>query len=282
MSNPWIQVLDIRNTLQVIIECWRKAEKTLRDQVYDTHPNLGEVFITEHFHGIFAEKLKNASKLRDIERAFLIDLQTAFPKIGYELEMMSNGLTADVTLHGQSTEGNPGRTGGDLGLMLIRPQILDHGTHLSVSDYRRGLLVQAKLRDKNGKWREFTTTQLDVLPDKTHYLSLLLYSYSDKERRILEPFRWQICENIEFAVIKNWLSTGNFPSACDSECILNKLSLGRIGTDDEVTLDKVVCPESNKGLIVRIDWPSGKRPDDTIFYVPSSENISSHVYVRSN
>lgn len=279
MRIPWSQVLDIRNTVQVIVKCWRNAEETLRKKVYNIYPGKGEVFITEYFHGIFAEMLERASKSRAIEYAFLADLQVAFPKIGHELEILSSGLIADVTLHGQGTEPS---TGGDLGIMLIRPQVSDNGSCLSISDCRRGLLCQAKLRNKEGKWGQFTENQRKVLPSKISYLSLLLYSYSDEERRRLEPFLWQICENSELEDIAGWLTKGKFPDACISDCMLNKLAYGRVGTDDEAVLDKIICPEGNTALTIRIDWPSGKRPDDTIVYVPSKENIYSHVHVRGN
>jgi hypothetical protein len=97
------------------------------------------------FHGKLARALRTASEEHRIEQAFLVDLQKAFPDLchGSELRRLARGLIADVTLHKRDTERV---TGGDIGFMIIRPQISNHGHILQVGNYRRGLLCQAKIR----------------------------------------------------------------------------------------------------------------------------------------
>ena len=115
-------ILEIPNTLEMVIDCWRIAEGSLQEDVSMAYPDAEEEFLTRMFHGKFAAVLKLASGCCFIEAAFLRDLKAAFPDIGPELKQATGGLVADMTLHKRNTERI---TGGDFGLLLIRPQVTD-------------------------------------------------------------------------------------------------------------------------------------------------------------
>ncbi len=143
------KILKIYSTLKVVSDCWNAAEESLRNEIKDDYPGVHEEFITQMFHGKLAKALRTASQGHHIEQAFLTDLRKAFSDLRYDfVSKLARGLIADVTLHRRETERV---TGGDIGFMIIRPQIDDHGKILKVGDYRRGILCQAKLKRSNGK-----------------------------------------------------------------------------------------------------------------------------------
>ena len=87
------------------------------------------------------------ARKREIENAFIQDLKAASPH-SYEWlntsRRIANGLIAEVTLHSPTTET---KTGGDLGLVISRPQLSLQNTYspnaelFVAKDYRRGLLT---------------------------------------------------------------------------------------------------------------------------------------------
>ncbi len=163
--------LNISNTLRVVMDCWGNAEESLRTDIKAVYPGVNEEFITQMFHGKLASALKEASESHRIEQAFLVDLRKAFPDLcfGTELRRVAHGLIADVTLHRRDTERV---TGGDIGFIIVRPQISAHFDTLQVGYYRRGLLCQAKIKRANGAWGSFTRQQKKVLPERLQYLAL--------------------------------------------------------------------------------------------------------------
>lgn len=272
MNINYSKILEMPNTIDVIIKCWRIAEESMQQNILNFHSDVDEEFITCMFHGKFAAALKDASEKSLIEQAFIDDLRAGFPHIGNELDKAALGLVADVTLHKRHTERI---TGGDFGLLLIRPQIQEDGYYLTKSDYRRGLLCQAKLKSRLGKWGRFTPNQRKVLPSRLSYLSLLLYEYSDSDRKMIKPFHWQNCNEYAFHEVEDWLSNGQFPDPYTSDHTIAKLGYGLIGTDDVGTLDEIVCPTGNPKLVIKIDWPDGKGPG----WPPGP---SSRIYIESS
>ncbi len=256
-------IAKITQTLQVVSGCWLRAEERLRDDLRNNYAGCNEELITQVFHRELVAELRVASERQLISQAFLADLRIAFPQLAgrQELSRIANGLVADVTLHERETEKN---TGGDLGLLIIRPQAQFSGDRISVRDYRRGLLCQAKLRKASGKWGRFTKRQKVVLPQRLSYLALLLYQHKDGARRMLEAFQWQLCSSVEFSEVENWLKNGAFPSRVGSAEIIQGLGGGKIGTDDNKTIDEEICPAKNPGLIIRIHWPRGNPPSAQI------------------
>jgi hypothetical protein len=252
----------ITNTLNVITHCWMTAEKRLQRDIRDYRPDANEETITQLFCTQLAKDLRAASDDDQIKQAFLRDMQIAFSRVyRHFLYQIVEGLIADVTLHERHTEG---LTGGDLGLVIVRPQIHKDFGHLQIGDYRQGILTQAKLKRYDGKWGRFTKRQQEVLPEKLHYLALLLYSYTDVERHLLSDFQWQLCSSVSFPKVESWLKGDVFPSLLDSADILRRLGNGDIGTDDSRIVDEIIAPEGSAALIITIGWPEGKGPGSQV------------------
>src|SRR5208282_2298875 len=130
-------------------------------------------------------------------------------------------------------------TGGDIGLVLIRPNVNLHqfrrGALIVDEHYGRGLLCQAKIKHRSpagrrALWGSFTPNQRKVLRNRTEYLALLLYEYANTERKKLIPFQWQMCGGVNFKNVEHWLKSGVFPSLSNSEKIIRLLAGGKIGT----------------------------------------------------
>lgn len=257
MYHNYIKLLEIPNTLDVLIERWLLAEQTLRNDIERYHPDAGEEYITESFHGIYGRMLSDASESKLIENAFLKDLKKAFPLLTSYLPKISRGLIAEITLHKRQTERI---TGGDIGLLVIRPNVFVQGDYIKIKDYRRGLLCQAKLKNRLGKWGNFTERQIEVLPERMSYLSLLLYSYQDNSRRCLSPFTWQLCNSGTFEEVQNWLKNDKFPELVASDHIVAHLGYSLIGTDNDHIIDSIISPSSNRTLVIKITWPGWPRP----------------------
>ena len=280
MEKTNYNIIRITNTLRVVSECWVTAEENLQADIKNNYPEADEEFITKLFHGKFNETLKLASESHSIAQAFLIDLNIAFPLLqgAPELRKVAQGLVANVTLHKRQTER---LTGGDLGFQIMRPQIKYGNVRnlLKVSDYRRGILCQAKLRKGNGKWGAFTKRQKEILPEKLYYLSLLLYSFEDDERRIFQRFRWQLCKSASFEDVVNWLRRDTFPSIVNSADIIHGIGNGHIGTDDIKILDEVISPRKNPSIIINITWPDGSHPGSEV-RIHSSQEIEQKVNIH--
>ena len=251
------EILEIPRTLMCIIECWKIAEKSLQIDIYNCYPDADEEFITRFFHGKFAAALMVASEAGFIRKAFLMDLNKAFPYHQNEMKQIADGLIAEVTLHKRATERI---TGGDIGLMIIRPKVEKHSCSFKVSDYKRGLLCQAKLKRASGKWGSFTKNQINILPERIQYLALLLYDYEDAKRSKLKPFSWQKCQSATMPEVQNWLKYDSFPELENSDSIITNLGYGNIGTDDENIIDELISTAGNPSLVIRITWPEGRKP----------------------
>lgn len=275
------RILEIPNTLVVLMESWRAAEEKLRYNIATVYPGVGEEFITQMFHGQYGAELSYASQCKHIEDAFLEDLKIAFPSLTQELHQISSGLIAEVTLHKRSTEKI---TGGDIGILIIRPNIFEQGDYLRIIDYRRGLLCQAKLKNRKGQWGSFTERQMQVLPERLSYLALLLYSYSDKARRSLNPFLWQLCKVAELSEVQNWMRNDNFPELVTSDHIIAPLGSGKIGVDNDCIIDSVISPSRNPTLVIRVTWPDDQRPggsgSEVRIYSRQENQVKQQIRIR--
>jgi hypothetical protein len=277
-------ILEIPTTLRVVSDCWQNAEQSLQADIREDYPGVNEEFITQMFHGKLAKALRAASSNHLIERAFLTDLGNTFCDLrdDFELSRIAQGLIANVTLHKRDTEIV---TGGDIGFIIIRPQIEDAGYALRVSDYRRGILCQAKIKRADGKWGNFSRTQNKVLPERLQYFALLLYSYEDEERRMLKQFQWQLCDSASsIKEVAKWLRRESFPSLISSEAVIVGVGDGLIGTDDDELLDEIVAPIGNPALVITIGWPDDDHPGSQIFVYSRQhheEQIKAYAYIRS-
>jgi hypothetical protein len=278
------KILLIPATLNIVTNCWKEAEAELRGGIEKKYHDLDEEFITRLFYGEFAYSLNQASGKGLIRRAFLIDLQNAFPKLrnSRELNAIPNALIAEVSLHKREVERI---TGGDFGLTIIRPQVFSppYNKHeLWIEQYEQGLLCQAKIKRRNGKFGKLTKKQKEVLPGRMDYLSLLLYSYKDDPNRCqLNEFCWQLCKNASIESAEEWLKLSNFPNTITSEKIIKDLGSGLIGTHDREIIKNIIRSKDKPNIIIRIFWPPDKHPRNRI-HIYSSQNTVTEEKITMN
>jgi hypothetical protein len=214
-----------------------------------------------------------------IENAFRHDLQQAFPFAEYQsLYDIADGLFATVSFPDHAVES---RTGGDLGVLLVRPDLRleQYGTELSVDrNYKRGLLSQAKIFRRDSRWGRLTPTQKRVLRTGLDYSALLLYRYSDQPggRRRLAPFSWQVTRNATVEMMGEWLTSDNFPELLDSRQMLGDLIADRIGMDDSEIIGAVIAPKMRRSLVIRIGWRDDDGPG-SIVQVQNEATVDVHV-----
>jgi len=266
-------ILEIPHTIELLCKCWNQAEIESQKKIEFLASDSTEEQITFLFTTNLAERLKKSSESGAISSAFYQDLLLSFPIVDEStnvLKQISNGLIAELSPHERQNERY---SGGDIGLQLIRPSIECHFSKLKIDfKYARGLLVQAKLKNSNNNWGELTTNQEGILPEKTRFLAILLYSYQDLARHLLKNFSWQLCSGNSIEEIEEWLNKDDFPSLVDSCHIIRNLGTGIIGTSDAKEINQFISPEKNKSLIIRIYWPDDKkRPRSEIFFLTKHE-----------
>jgi hypothetical protein len=230
-----------------------------------------EEYITQRFFEELKHALDRASSSGQVETAFLQDLKASFPSRMYSAKLpeIARGIIAEVTRHNRATEG---KTGGDLGLVVVRPQM--HITQtaseptLHIRDYKRGLLCQAKLLAT--RHAHFSKKQRLLLPDRTSYLALLLYAFAD-DGITLADFEWQICGGYEFSSIESWLKTAKFPSLQTSGEVIYALGSGSAGTDDVAIIDGEISPAKNPALVLKIGWREGEGPKSDVKLIRAAE-----------
>jgi hypothetical protein len=259
---------------KLIGDCWTTAENAVRKAIHEKHHDVGEEFITTFLRGELRWALKDASDNRRVEKAFLDDLRKAFP--GYEeertltsipgepLSTVARGLIATLSFHPKHVEG---KTGGDLGIAVARPDVELNSRMLRIHQRRRrGLLCQAKIFERNSRWGPLTCKQKEAFPRTADYSALLLYRYDDQEaqlRRELRPFSWKLTRNATVNTIKSWLKQDCFDQLLHSGQIFQGLMTDRIGTGDKERIDTDVAPplhESLASLVITIDWKDGRGP----------------------
>jgi hypothetical protein len=256
-------VLNVPHTASLLARCWNEAEKGLQHQVQNYSPGLSEEEITTSFHTELVKALFSASSGKEIEAAFIRDFRLSFSHDDIDIDpsQIARGLKATVTLHKRATEK---LTGGDFGLVILRPRIVHRYSSLHITEYGRGLLVQAKLKAAK-RWPGFTKNQEKLLPNRVSYLALLLYSYWDASiRRQLKPFAWKIAAGMSVEDLKRFLKQDDPTLTQTSSDIVQQLSLAKIGTDDSTLINQLISPQANRSLVIEIDWPPDERPGSQI------------------
>jgi len=259
--------MPIPNVTALVATCWSNAETQARALLAQRYFDKDEEFITQLFHGEFRVTIEGAAGSGAVKQAFLTDLKSHFPQLhSGDLERLATGVSATATLHPREVEGN---TGGDLGLVLIRPNVNAHRfkqSMLSVDqEYCRGLLCQAKIKRRmsrchNPQWGGFTPNQRKILPNRMGYPALLLYEYKDTQRRSLLPFQWQICVGMKFDDVEEWLKSDAFPAHMGSDKIIRLLGNNKIGTDDKCIIDEYIAPTVRDTLVVWVGRPPDQGP----------------------
>lgn len=269
--------MPILNVGRAIIKCWVKAEEAVCNSL---PRDSDEEHITNLFRGELEKELEKASSSGGIEAAFVRDLQESFPDFDvYELRMkIARGLVATVAFHPKRVEG---KTGGDLGIVLVRPDVQKSFGWSEVTingDYRRGLLCQAKLL-RDSSWGTLTTAQKANLPNKLNYSSLLLYKYLDDERRKLHPFGWQLTFGTSITDVLQWLRSGIFPSVKKSQDVLQRLVNGKIGTDNREVIERDITPPLKRAsLTIRVHWKGDNPPPESVYLNQKTQtNVQEHI-----
>src|ERR1043165_6540301 len=257
-----INVLQIPRLTALLSKCWKDAECVLQAEISQHAPGASEELITQNFHKELSRILTAASANRSIELAFLNDLDRSDwrQKYKFDSRRIARGLVAEVTLHKPETEK---LSGGDLGFVVVRPQLQLARQSINISEMRQGLLVQAKLKGLL-RWGTFTRNQERVLPKRMDYLALLLYQYADPERRMLASFVWQLADGMSFEDLKACLKRDHFRNTLDSSRVIACLTSGRIGTAERQLIDTLISPDQNRALIIRIHWPDGEPPSSAL------------------
>ena len=265
------QIMPIPNVVALVARAWAEAEEATLRLLAQKHWDQDEEFVTELFRGEFRQSVQGLAETDAIGTAFLQDLHSQFPALMFrtELSWLATGVSATTTFHPREVER---RTGGDLGIVLLRPSV-ESGLYADTleihQDYARGILCQAKVNQrprKSGKayWGGLTSRQKEVLPSRTRYLALLLYKYAEENRRSLLPFLWQVCEGVTVAEIEGWLKNDTFPDLWRSANILEGLGDCTIGSDDPTVIEELIAPRVRDALVIRIGWPSEDPPPDTL------------------
>jgi hypothetical protein len=248
----------------LIASCWMRAEETLRQNIKKKFPDRDEEMITDLFRAELEDEFAKVSGSGAVARAFLADLKSAFPDSSVDdlHSKIARRLIATVSFHPRKIEE---KTGGDLGIVLVRPDVQKSGfgwSEFSNRDCKRGLLCQAKIFRRDSKWGRLSSAQKRTLPNKS-YVALLLYRYADQEgeRRDLMPFNWQLAVNATVGQINQWLSTDKFPNIRNSKQVLRALVRDEVGTDDTEIIAKEITPPLRPSLVIRIGWKDDDRPD---------------------
>jgi hypothetical protein len=251
----------IPKTIELVSQCWGRAEDAIRQRWKKRNVIADEPYITGCFWDNLNDELEAATSDGALKRAFQEDLCHAFPRLQSHygtLDQITHGLFMDCRLH---DKGEEEVTGGDYGLSIIQPEFHARAYESSIRLKEHGLLCQAKIRRKTGKWGSLTTNQGQVLPPYLGFASLVLYDYSQIKGSPLDPFKWQLCGGFAIEEVKRWLLRDSFPSILSSKEVLLKLSKGEIGTCDEKFLRDVIRSTARPELRIRITWRDGVPPD---------------------
>jgi len=258
----------INNLRNLIVSAWSEAEAQLRQDPIQMQ-DRDEEFITGLFSGYLRSEFETATRIGGVEQAFRKDLAEAFPDLDFYYEhQIWRGLIATVTFHPKHVEA---RTGGDFGLVVVRPEVTHEWQKLRIEDgHRRGLICQAKIFQRATKHRRkpgygpLSSNEMKVLNSKLDYLALLLYRYEDSARETLAPFEWKIASGATIENIQSWLVHNCIPDKLDSPRALRALIDEKIGTADEKLIDEDISPKVRPSLTITISWKDGDYPGNVV------------------
>lgn len=262
------RVINISETLAAVCSAIADAEATFREQIKLYYHDANEEFITFAFYCHIKHKLQEASEDKLIEKAFLRDLKAAlrtqrFGSWGIEREVerqlsqQAAGLIADIVLHNKCQEAE---TGGDFGLIIVRPKITAKSDSLVINKgFSSGLLCQAKIKRKVGRWGNLRK-QREVLPEHLDFSSLVLYSYLDGERTELNQITWKLCKGSSLPELEQILKQDVLGETLDTATVIDRLGRSEIGSNDQAKIDKIISPAVRQHLELRIYWAKGDGP----------------------
>lgn len=261
-------MVDLKDLRYLIVKEISNAEKHVIEDVNLSLANAKEDEITTLFVVAAERGLKEATESGRIAAAVRSDLERGYRVHGYtpprRLKHLTDGLIARLRKQQPAEEMD---TGGDFGLLLVEPQFQvrwDKQISFQRAGLKRGLLVQAKLRYRDGRWNKFTKTQMRVLPERMAYTALLKYEFLDFSRRNLHGFDWHLLSGLAISDVIQWLKSGDFPGAVTTPGIVEGLSKGEYGTDDQEIIEREICPDAGSYTVIEIDWKDGEDPEDIV------------------
>jgi hypothetical protein len=93
-----MDIVKIAKPLRLVATCWKVAEANLQTYIAANCVNKGEEFITETFHGKFAEVIREASDKHYITKAFLDDPKDGLRRVEEsDLRKIASGIVAEAT-----------------------------------------------------------------------------------------------------------------------------------------------------------------------------------------
>lgn len=261
-------MIDLQHLRLLLIDEIRKAEAHVIQSVRLSLPGAKEDDITALFIVAAERALTEATDSGRVAAAVRSDLESEYRRRGHSpphrLQHITDGLVARLRRQQPAEEK---RTGGDFGLLVVEPHFdlrWDKQLDLQRGGRKRGLLVQAKRRFRSGRWNQLTPNQVNRLPERTSYTSLLRYDFGDSLRHDLQSFRWHLLSGTAVSVVSHWLTSGTFPDALATHAVIAGLSRGEYGTDDKEIIDREICPDAGSYIVIEIDWEDGSGPEDVV------------------
>jgi hypothetical protein len=284
--------VNLNRTVAAVADAWTSAENSLIEQVELKNFDLDEDTLTTLFSRELIRQIDQDNKLKVFERAFVADL-TGHLGHGADVKVVRQfaaGVIAAISTHPRKVER---RTGGDFGISIGRPQInyemRQERLTVGENEDRRGVVCQAKVRRRSGKWGSFTSNQKTILPAKLDHLALCLYDYADGGRKKLMPFSWQVCRGFPFEDVESWLSTDSMPVPITSGELIGRLGRGIIGVSDQTLIRREVNPDESDAeaaallpnMELKITWRNGRPPDPIYATVRAACHVESLQRVRA-
>ena len=179
-------------------------------------------------------------------------------RLDQDISKSADGLIADIVLHNKEQEG---KTGGDFGLIVLRPQIQIRQNSIVIKKgVSSGLLCQAKLKNADGKWGPLQPSQERALSQYKDFYSFVLYSYKNESRNLLNPIHWKVCrDSVKSEIIKSF-KTDDFDKLESVSNILMSLGQSKIGTRDDEIIKEIISPGKNQVLEIKIFKPKDRDP----------------------
>ncbi len=218
-------------------KCFHEAELALTNVIREKYHALNEEMITH----LFWCELKVAVTARNNgawSDALVLDLADLFQntvlvhKDNSKLQERLGGLFCEIQLHNHNREG---ATGGDFGIFtslpVIEPDNYGPSDECRIPIRDRALLVQAKLRQKNGALGELSENQEKLLPEGEKYSAFVFYDYDDAGKKVMVPFRWQSCKGATLEDMKGWLKNADPPRPLNSFEMISSIYEGQLGTE---------------------------------------------------
>ncbi len=262
-------MIDLQDLRHLLVDEISKAETRVIQSVHLSLEGAKEDDITTLFVVEAERGLKEATDSGRVAAAVRSDLERGYRAHGYSpprrLQHITDGLVARLRKQ-QPVEEE--RTGGDFGLLLIEPQFRvrwDAQLDLQRGGLKRGLLVQAKRRFRDGRWNQLTSTQERLLPGRMAYTALLRYEFLDPRRRKnLRSFDWHPLSGLAVSAVAQWLTSGDFPNVVTTSAIVEGLSYGEYGTDDQDIIERDICPDAGSYVVIEVDWKDSEDPEDLV------------------